>query len=84
MTNEQAKGIKNSPEGGAFILHLNECIDELDTVKVSTLPDDTDIKAEVVGRQRAVEILKRILEPFELEDMDDETGRIEMLKKHGL
>lgn len=84
MTNEQAKGLKNSPEGEAFIQHLNECIDVLDTVKVSALPDDTDIKAEIVGRQRAVEILKRILEPFELEEGNDETERAETLKKYGL
>lgn len=82
LTPAEAKKIKSYPEWDKLESHFKDSIRALDSV--SDILDDEDHDKVARGKKYAVELLKVILEPFEIEDIVDEDLRRESLIKLGL
>lgn len=82
LNQEIAKKIKASPEWDVLEQHLIECVVALDGV--SDIPEGPDFERVARGRKYAVECIKKILQPFDIEDLVETDARGEALEKLGM
>jgi hypothetical protein len=84
ISKDTAESLKNRPEWPAFEKHVAERVRNLDRVSNIIAASPDQMISEAMGRQRALEIIKEIFEPFEVPVPSKTRAQQHATEKHGL
>jgi len=82
ITPAQVDRLKGLPEWQALEAHLHDCVEALDSCLL--IPDTDDHEKAARGRKYAVQIILKILEPFQYDPSPVTDRQKESLKKLGM